>query len=82
MKSTTDARFYSALGRVTLPAIARTVAERTDSSESERPCVMQCGRPASGMRVDERELCAHCFIVTVEIVAHELGQMIRSAVSR
>jgi hypothetical protein len=45
----------------------------------ETPCVMQCGRRGCGMRVDGKDLCAHCFIATVEIVAHELGAMRRAA---
>lgn len=33
------------------------------------------------MRVDAQDLCAHCFMTVVEIVAHELGAMHRFAAS-
>lgn len=47
---------------------------RSDNGPTAR-CVMQCGRLACGMRVDKRDLCAHCFMTVVEIVAHEIGAL-------
>jgi hypothetical protein len=50
---------------------------RAVATDPARACVMQCGRPASGHRVDHRDLCAHCFIVVVEIIAHEFKRTVR-----
>lgn len=50
-----------------------------ERAPAKAPCVMQCGRDASPLRVDGRDLCAHCFIEVVEIVSHEFGRMRRAA---